>query len=157
MRLPSSVLRFAAALACFAVLACFSRLAKGETFEAPLGGKPIVLGEARVACVATIGGWRTEPGGRSVRPPTIQAAVGVAVDLRVAPSASDCPRATASVRLIATAPWPAFDMSSILLAVDEGRLEARGRGLHGVLLTWPLDTGRASEACHDLKIDAGVE
>src|ERR1700733_8991332 len=116
MRLPSSVLRFAAALACFVVVACFARLAKAETFEAPIGGKPIVLGEARVACVANAGGWRTEPGGRSVRPPTTEAAVGVAVDLRVAPSASDCPRATASVRLIATAPWPAFGAPPIVLA-----------------------------------------
>jgi hypothetical protein len=157
MRLPSSVLRFAAAFACFAVLACFSRVARAETFEAPIGGKPVTLGEGRVACVATAGGWRVEPGGRSVRPPTTAAAVGVSGDLRVAPSATDCARATASVRLVATAPWPTFDASAIVLAVDEGRLEARGRGLQGVLLTWPLDTGRASEACHDLKAEAGVE
>jgi hypothetical protein len=157
MRLPSFVLRFAAALACFVGLLCFSRLARAETFEAPVGGKAITLGEGRVACVTNAGGWRAEPGGHSVRPPTTDATVGAVVDLRVAPSLSDCPRATAAVKLVATAPWPILDPSSFVLAVDEGRLEARGRALHGVLVTWPVDTGRASEACRDLKTDAGVD
>ena len=79
------------------------------------------------------------------------------VELRVAPSFTDCPRATASVRLVATAAWPTFDLSFITLALDEGRLEARGHGLHGVLVTWPVDAGRASDTCRDLKADGGVE
>ena len=122
-----------------------------------MGGKPISLGEARVACVANASGWRTEPGGHAVRPPTADTAVGNVVELRVAPAASDCPRATASVKLVATAAWPTFDPSSFTLALDEGRLEARGHGLHGVLVTWPVDTGRASDACRDLKAEGGVE
>ncbi len=138
-------------------LLCAASAARAETLEAPVGGKPISLGQARVACVANAGGWRTEPGGHAIRPPTADTAVGNAVDLRVAPSLSDCPRATAALRLVATAAWPTFELSSFTLALDEGRLEARGHGLHGVLVTWPVDTGRASDTCRDLKAEGGVE
>ncbi len=140
-----------------AALLCLARTARAETLEAPVGGKPIPLGESRVACVANAGGWRMEPGAHFMRPPTLETAVGSVVELRVAPSLTDCPRATASVKLVATAAWPTFDLSSVTLALDEGRLEARGHGLHGVLVTWPNDTGRISDACRDLKVEAGVE
>jgi hypothetical protein len=140
-----------------AALLCLARLARAETLEAPVGGKPIALGEGRVACVASASGWRTEPGAHAVRPPTTDTAVGSVVDLRVAPSLTDCPRATATLRLVATAAWPTFDLSSFTLALDEGRLEARGHGLHGVLVTWPAETGRASDTCRDLKAEGGVE
>jgi hypothetical protein len=140
-----------------AALLCVASAAWAETLEAPVGGKPISLGQARVACVANAGGWRAEPGGHAIRPPASDTAVGSVVDLRVAPALSDCPRATAGVRLVATAAWPTFDLSSFTLALDEGRLEARGHGLHGVLVTWPADTGRASDTCRDLKAEAGVE
>ena len=140
-----------------AALLCLARAASAETLQAPVGGKPISLGQARVACVANASGWRTEPGGHAVRPPTSDVAVGAVVELRVAPAASDCPRATASIKLVATAAWPTFDPSSFLLALDEGRLVASGHGLHGVLITWPADPGRASDACRDLKVEGGVE
>jgi hypothetical protein len=148
---------FSSLLCCLALLLCLARTARAETIEAPVGGKPVPLGEARVACVANAGGWRAEPGGHAVRPPTVETAVGSVVELRVAPSLTDCPRATAAVRLVATAAWPTFDLSSITLALDEGRLEARGHGLHGVLLTWPVETGRASDSCRDLKVEGGTE
>lgn len=140
-----------------AALLCLARTAGAETLQAPVGGKPISLGEARVACVANASGWRSEPGGHAVRPPVTDTAVGTIIDLRVAPSLSDCPRATATIRLVATAAWPTFDSSSFTLALDGGRLEARGHGLHGVLVTWPVDTGRASDTCRDLKAEGGVE
>ncbi len=148
---------FSFLLCLLGALLCLARTARAETIEAPVGGKPVPLGEARVACVANAGGWRTEPGGHAVKPPTAETAVGNIVELRVAPSFTDCPRATAAVRLVATAAWPTFDMSSATLALDEGRLEARGHGLHGVLVTWPTETGRASDTCRDLKAEGGVE
>ena len=157
MRFSPLLTALAAALVCFAGLACFAQSARAETLEAPVGGKPISLGEGRVACVSNAGGWRTEPGGRLLRPPTSNTAVGNVVELRVAPAASDCPRATASVRLVATAAWPTFDASSFLLALDEGRLVASGHGLHGVLVTWPAESGRASDPCSDLKVEGGSE
>jgi hypothetical protein len=153
---PSPLLFVLAAMLGLAA-AFFTGVARAETLEAPIGGKPIALGEARVACVANAGGWRTEPGAHSIRPPLTDAAIGNAIDLRVAPALADCPRATSSVKLVATAGWPAFDPTSITLAIDEGRLEARGNRLHGVLVTWPAEAGRASDACRDLKTEGGVE
>ncbi len=140
-----------------ALLVAVAGTARAETIEAPVGGRPIALGDARVACVANAGGWRAEPGGHAVRPPTSDAAIGATAELRVAPTAADCPRATSSVKLVATATWPNFDLSSFTLAIDEGRLEAQGSRLHGVVVTWPSDTGRASDSCRDLKVDGGVE
>jgi hypothetical protein len=140
-----------------AALLVLARSAWAETLQAPIGGRPIALGEGRVACVANAGGWRTEPGLRSIRPPTSDAAVGNVAELRVASSLAECPRATAAVKLVATAAWPTFDPTSFTLALDEGRLEARGHRLHGVLVTWATESGRASDSCRDLKVEAGVE
>jgi hypothetical protein len=156
MRRPSFVLVLAVSAFVW-VLVLFAGVARAETIEAPVGGKPITLGDARVVCVANAGGWRAEPGAHSIRPPVTDAAVGTSVELRIAPSLADCPRATSSVRLVATAGWPAFDPTSFTLAIDEGRLEARGNRLHGVLVTWPAETGRASDSCRDLKVENGVE
>jgi hypothetical protein len=137
--------------------ACLSRTARAETIEAPVGGKPISLGDARVSCGVASNGWRSEVGGRSVRPPAVDMAIGNVVELRVAPSVGDCPRTTAVVKLVATAPWPAFDASSFTLALDEGRLEGTGHGLQGVLVAWPTETGQASDACRDVKTVNGVQ
>ncbi len=144
-------------LCLLAALVCLTRTARAETIEAPVGGKPIALGDARVACALASGGWKTELGAHTVRPPVADVAIGNVVELHVAPSLVECPRTTAIVKLIATAAWPTFDLSSFTLALDEGRLEGSGHGLHGVLITWPTDTGPASDACRDLKAANGVE
>jgi hypothetical protein len=140
-----------------AALVCLSRAARAETIEAPVGGKSIALGDARVACAAPVGGWKADAGSHTVRPPVADLAIGVVTDLRVSPSLADCARATTVVKLIATAAWPAFDGASFTLALDEGRLEGSGHGLHGVLVAWPTDTGQASDACRDLRAANGVE
>jgi hypothetical protein len=140
-----------------AALVCLARTARAETIEAPVGGKAIALGDARVACAMTLGGWRTEIGGHTVRPPVSDAAIGNVIELHVAPSVAECARVPAVVKLIATAAWPAFDPSSFTLALDEGRLEGKGHGLHGVLITWPTDTGVGTDVCRDLRASNGVE
>ena len=140
-----------------ATLACLARVARADTLEAPVGGKPIPLGASLVACSAGAGGWKTEPGSHAVRPPTADTAIGVSVELPVALTAADCARAPLTVKLVATGPWPAFDSSSFVLYLDEGRLEGRGRGLRGVLVTWPTDTERASDTCRDLNTGGGAQ
>ena len=152
-----SRLFLAVCAATFLFLSCFARVAGAETLEAPVGGKILPLPEGRVACAATAGTWRVEPGGRGLRPPVVDSAIGGVVELRVAPNAAECAKTTATVKLVATAPWPTFDASSVTLALDEGRLEAKGRGLHGALVTWPVDLTRASDACRDVKVDGAVE
>src|SRR6187401_1498512 len=75
---------------------------RAETLAAPSGGQPIPLGE-RVACAAPTGGWSLVPGGRSVRPPLNESAVGKSVELDVAPDAAKCATNRTSVTLAVTA------------------------------------------------------
>jgi len=136
----------------------FSRAARAEVLEAPVGAKPIPLGEARVACSAGAGGWLVDPTGHVVRPPAATSAVGTAVDLKVAATAGDCPSSAAfSVKLVATAPWPTIDPASIALALDDGHLEVRGRELRGLLVSWPGEHGLATDACRDPRADGATE
>jgi hypothetical protein len=145
-------------LAFAATLVFLTRTARADMLEAPVGGKPISLGASIVACSAGAGGWKTEPGGHAVRPPSGDAAIGTSVELPVALAIADCPRTTFTVKLVATGTWPTLDPSSVVLALDEGRLEARGHGLRGVLVTWPIEGGRASDSCRgDLGAAVGVE
>jgi hypothetical protein len=138
-------------------LACFASTARAEILQAPIGGKPVPLGESVVACAASAGAWKVEAGSRAVRPPTAESAIGVAVELPVALSQAECAHASLTIRLVATAPWPTLDAASFVLSVDDGRLEGHGRGLHGVLVTWPTDNGRASDSCRNLDVGGGVE
>jgi len=139
-----------------AALCC--RIARAETLQAPVGGRPISLGDGRIACAPVKGGWSVESGGHAVRPPTLDSAIGSSFDLRVAPSPGSCTQAGAVLTLVATGAWPALDAGSFKLALDEGRLEGRGRGLRGVLVSWPTEGGgRAADRCEDPKTDAGKE
>jgi hypothetical protein len=143
------------------VMACLTRAAWADTLEAPVGGRPIPLGSLGtsplVACAATAGGFRTEPGGRAVRPPSSEAAVGTSAELPVALSPADCAHATLAVKLVATGRWPTLDPTSFVLSLDEGRLEGHGRGLRGLLVTWPTEVGRASDTCREPNGVGGAE
>lgn len=139
------------------LLSLFARAARAESMEAPVGGAPIPLGEGRVACARSAGAWLVDAGRRTVRPPAATDAVGIAVDLPVASSAADCSRSSASVTLVATAPWPVPDPSAFTLALDEGRLKGRGRGLAGMVVSWPADRGLQSDTCRDVAKDGVIE
>jgi hypothetical protein len=65
-----------------------------------VGGKPIPLGEGRVACGAAAGGWSVEPDGHSVRPPAMEGAIGQSVELRIAPDAAACAASKTTVTLV---------------------------------------------------------
>lgn len=131
------------------VLLCVAQPARAETLEAPIGGKPISL-DGRFACTASIGaGFTLEPGGRAVRPPTDPSAVGQVSQLWVAASAAACADKPTELTLVATQRWPSFDGSSIVFAPDDGRIEARGRGLEGVSVSWSLHDKSGTDTCRD--------
>ena len=124
-----------------------SRGARAEMWEAPIGGKALSVGEGRVACPGTSGAWAIEQEGRAVRPPTTDDAVGKSVDLKVAPSASACTTAVASVTLVAVGHSPVVDPNASILFVDEARVEVHGRGLRGMVVRWQNgDRGKATIA-----------
>jgi hypothetical protein len=131
--------------------------ARAETLQAPVGGKPVVLGGGRVACNPAPGGWAIEPDPHAVRPPTAESAVGQSVDLRVAPEAAQCAASRSSVTPVATAAWPVIDAAGTLLAVDEARLEIRGRKLRGVRVTVRAATITAEDVCLDSKAEGTSE
>jgi hypothetical protein len=131
----------------------FGRMARAQTLEAPIGGRAIPLGEGRVLCSAALGGgWIAEDGGRAVRPPTANSAVGSVIEVRVAPPGQSCDKRGSVAKLVATGPWPRLDTGSFTWALDEGRLEGKGRGLRSVVVTWPREDGtRGGDVCNDPK------
>ncbi len=132
--------------------------AHAEMLEAPVGGAPIALGEGRVACVRAIpNGWVLDASGRFLRPPTTPDAVGTVVDLRVARSPAACAQDATTVRLVATAVWPVFDANAVILAIDEGRLRARGQRLADVTVSWPSDQAFGVDVCREPKTESGAE
>jgi hypothetical protein len=123
--------------------------ARAQTLQAPIGGSPIPLGDARFACVAAVGGWSVDATGRNVRPPTAADAVGKVVALPIAASSDGCAASTASISLVATNRWPIFDLSSVVFSPDDARFEAKGRNLSGVTISWRGLSGSGADVCRD--------
>ncbi len=148
-------------LRCFALcagsLALLASGARAETLQAPIGGRPISLGDARVACDASVGGWSAEAGGHMLRPPSDADAIGEAVVLKIAPDASACADTTSTLTLVATARWPAFDLASLVFSPDDGRLDAKGHRLQGVSVVWSSDGDHGSDMCRDPTTEGGSQ
>ena len=123
--------------------------ARAEVLEMPVGGRPVPLGEARVACGPGGVGFVVEPGGRSVRPPQGEKAVGDAFELKVARTPAECATSTRTVLLLATDAWPSVVPSSVVFWPDEGRLELAGVGLAGTILEWRSGQDSGSDVCRD--------
>jgi hypothetical protein len=140
-----------------AVVVAIPRPGWAETLVAPVGAKPIPLGEGRIACGPVEGGWSIDATGHALRPPTAATAAGAVVTVKVAPAQNECASSTASVKVVATSAWPAIDAGATTLALDEERLELRGRQLHGVSVAWASDRDTGSDTCHDPRTEAGVD
>jgi hypothetical protein len=147
------VLRVAVALLFFVALLLAARPAGAETLQAPVGGKAISLGD-RVAC-GTAPGWTLAPDGRSIRPPATDDAIGRAVELRVAPVAVGCAGPPATVSLVTTGRWPAIDAATLVVHVDDGRAELRGKKLKGVRLVTEGAGVRSDDICIEPRVDVG--
>lgn len=152
----SSRLCVATALATLLTLLTFTKVARAEAIAAPVGGKPVPL-DGAVACGAAPDGWSVEPGARSVRPPTTASSVGAVGELKVAKTPADCATSSTLIKLVTVGELPTIDRTSFVLRPDEGRLEGRGRGLRGMVVTFPSANGRGGNACHDPKRDGASE
>jgi hypothetical protein len=153
-----------AALA-FVSLLALVREARAQVLEAPVGGRSFLLGDARsprVACATPAGGWTLESGARAAKPPASASAIGTVTPLKVASAPGECARSSETMQLVATGAWPRVDPTSFTLAVDEGRLEGRGHGLRGVVVTWSESAAADKEAprsdtCRDPRSEGGSE
>lgn len=144
-------------LACFLTLLLWSASTRAETLQAPVGGKPIALGDARVACGAAPGGWTLDADPQLVRPPTADDALGTSVELKVAKNAAACAASTTVVTLVAIARLPAIDATATTLALDRGQLELKGKRLKGARVEWSADKLKGDGACVDVVTDAAGE
>jgi len=136
-----------------------SRRARAETLQAPIGGKTITLGDARVACAVPSGGWVIDPAslGHGVRPPDANEAIGTSVDLKVATSPAACATTTSVVKLVATQRWPVIDSSSTTLQVEPGKVDVRGHRLTGMALAWRSNTASGVDVCEAPKFEGAIE
>ena len=143
-------------VAFFTSMTTLSRAAQAEALQAPTGGKPLPIGDGRVAC-APSGGWGVEGEGKLVRPPTGDEAIGSATEVKIAPNVAACASTTMTVTLIATGRWPSIDAGGATIAVDEGRLDVRGKRLKGVRFEWSTGQASGGDACTDPKLEGATE
>ncbi len=151
------ILKLFVALCAVATFLLASRVSHAESWQAPIGGAALPLGEGRVACAGTSGDWTIEQDGHAVRPPASSDSPGKAFDLRVAPTAAQCAATTTVVRLVATGRWPAMDAAGTTLFVDDGRVEVRGRGLRGAQVRWQLGHRSGMDRCPQPQSDPSGE
>lgn len=138
-------------------LFCASTAANAETWQAPVGGKALVLGEGRTACPGSSGDWTIEQDGHAVRPPTADDAAGKAVELKVAANGATCGATSSSLTLVATGRWPAIDQAATTLFVDDARVELRGHGLRGAVVRWQTGQRGGEDRCVAPQVDATGE
>ena len=134
-----------------------SRTAHAETLQAPVGGRPVPLGDARVACGPLGGGWTVDGEGHALRPPADEAAIGKSVEVKVAPSASACATPTATLRAVTTGRWPIIDGDDTSVFVDEARLDLHGRGLRGASVVWKSGGRSGEDRCSQTQADGAGE
>jgi hypothetical protein len=128
-----------------------------ETLQAPIGGRSLWLGSARVGCSPPGGGWVLDASGHYLRPPLQDDAIGKAVELKIAADSSKCASGATQVTLVATGKWPQVDRSTVLLYADEARVEARGRNLRGLALSWRSRSASGLDVCHTPKLEPTAE
>lgn len=142
-------------------IACWfsPRCVLAETLQAAIASKPLMISNGRVGCAPPGAGWLIEPGSfaRAVRPPITTDAIGKVVALRVAASQAACGTQSAEVDLVATARAPLIDPSSIVLLLDQGKVELRGRRLEGVAIAWRSNTTSGADVCDTPKLEVGAE
>jgi hypothetical protein len=138
---------------------CWLRPARAETLQAAVGSKPFTLSDARVACAPPGGGWSIEPASQAhaLRPPTSHDAIGKAVALRVAASLASCASESSALELVATARPPSIEASSVVLLLDQGKVELRGSRLAGAAVAWRSNTASGVDVCEAPKLENGAE
>ncbi|MET0341770.1 MAG: hypothetical protein ABW252_12270 [Polyangiales bacterium] len=133
--------------------------ARAEFLHAPVGGKPVLLGDGRVTCETSGNAWSYEQHSKLVRPPAQDGTVGKPVELKVAESAAACAdeSTTALVTLLAVDRFPTIDSTSVVFAPDEGRLDMQGTRLAGVTVTWKSGDQQGYDVCRDAYTEQGEE
>jgi hypothetical protein len=138
-------------LGCF----CWPGAAQAETLQAAVGSKSFTLSDGRVACAPPGGGWSIDSSSQAhaLRAPTSHEAIGKAVTLRVAASLALCASESSTLELVATARPPSIEPSSVVLLLDQGKVELRGSRLAGAAVAWRSNTASGIDVCEAPKLD----
>jgi hypothetical protein len=145
---------FGCAVAALLLLSCTAR---AETWQAPVGGKALVLGPGRVVCAGTAGDWSIEQDGHALLPPATDEAIGRTVEAKLASNEAACTTAPAPLTLVATGRLPVIDPSSTRLFVDDARIELRGRSLKGAVVHWEVGSRSGVDRCVQPQADGAIE
>ena len=135
------------------------RFAYAETLQAAIGSKAFTLSDSRVACAAPGGGWAIDPASQAhaLRPPTSADSIGKPTALRVAASLALCGTESSTLELVATARPPSIDSSSVVLLLDQGKVELHGSRLAGAAVAWRSNTASGVDVCETPKAENGSE
>jgi hypothetical protein len=142
-----------------AALALFvtAHTARADTLHLPIGGRSVVLSTDRILCPVPAAPFTAELGSRLVRPPTSEDAVGVRVEVDLAPSLGQCEGETTHLTLVAVGPPPQVDGNAVVFAPDEGRVEVAGKLLSGSVLAWESGEARGSDTCGEPRQENGID
>jgi hypothetical protein len=151
--------RLVCLVGCLAGCWLWPRSAWAETLQAAVGSKAFALSEGRVACAPPGGGWTIEPASQAhaLRAPISSEAIGKAVTLRVASSLALCGSEASTLDLVATARPPSIEASSVVLLMDQGRVELHGSRLAGAAVAWRSNTASGIDVCESPKLENGAE
>jgi hypothetical protein len=135
-------------LATFALLAGLwhASTASAQLIEMPLDSEFLTLPGDAVLCDEAVDGFVVDATRRRVRP-RMGVAPGYEVSVRIAPRANGCATTSTPITLIVTGDHPSFDLDSVTVGVDGGRIELSGRRLEGVRIGYSADGRTGSDVC----------
>lgn len=131
-----------------------------ETLFAPVGGRSVRIGADRMLCDAGTAnnGWTIDPDGHGARPPTRDTATtGQTTVLHTASDASQCTASTATIALLATAPFPTIDLASVTVDADAGEVLVRGHNLRDAVLHWEAGGRSGDDHCTSPQVSTGQD
>jgi hypothetical protein len=125
----------------------FARNASALSIQAPAGGATITLPADRLLCTPPPDGWTADATRKHLKPPA-GGRIGQTSEVTLASTIAGCTNNNAeAATLIVTGPLPVIDVQSVTLSVDAGRLEVRGDGLEGMLVSWRSDVRAGADRC----------
>ena len=123
--------------------------ARAQLLQVPAGGDFIALPGDAVLCGEPPAGFVADAARKRLRPRS-HLAPGYEVRATIAPRASACEQAS-TVVLLVTGDHPSFDVESVAVSIDGGRIELSGKQLSGVRIGFSADGRSGSDVCLDVK------
>jgi hypothetical protein len=157
-------MRLAPGLLAASLALLFAASARAETWSAPVGGRPLALGEGRVACKGPLeAGWTSDPEGKSIAPPATRDSIGKVVAVKVAATQAACAASSAVLSVVAIGPRPTVDEVDVASRPPQDRalelvtLDEDAPAVHGPLLRLHREVPQGPGAAPlDLHHDARV-